>query len=158
MKSLNVWSMIKHLWAFLPDYFADVFKKYDKVFLLLKYWVDIECKSHLAVLLQQDTCFIHSNQASIPVKKNGYQILSYTLRFPRYSGFSFLNSNSIFYLQWALLSHSVIRNYLIRICDYIRYILYSNSLDLFILIVVFTVLPLQFFERESVQLCFQTLD
>ena len=55
-----------------------------------------------------------------------------------YSGFFLLSSNSIIYLQWALLSHSDIRDYLLRIHDYIRYILYSNPLDSSILIAVLT--------------------
>ncbi len=40
-----------------------------------------------------------------------------------------------------MLSHSDIRDYFIRIRDYIRYILYSNHLDPSILIVVLTLDP-----------------
>ncbi len=55
-------------------------------------------------------------------------------------------------------SQSDIRDNLICICDYIRYILHSNPLDSAILIVVLTVLQLQFFEPKSVQLCLHFLD
>ncbi len=54
------------------------------------------------------------------------------------------------------LSHSCIRDYLICICDYIRYIVYSTLLDPSILLVVLTVFLLRFFKRESVQLYFHT--
>ncbi len=70
--------------------------------------------------------------------------------------FSLFSSNSIFCLQGALLSHCDIRDYLIRIRDYIRYTLYSNLLDPSIPIVALTVLLLRFFERENVQQCFHT--
>ncbi len=56
----------------------------------------------------------------------------------------------------AILSftYSDIRDYLICIHDYIRYILYSTLLDPSIFIVDLTVLLLRFFKRESVQQCF----
>ncbi len=84
-------------------------------------------------------------------------IFPYTLRSLGYSGFSFFSSNSILYLQWALLSHSDMRDYLIRIHDYIRYIQYSNPLDPPILIVVLIFLLLRFFEQEGVQPCLHML-
>ncbi len=56
-----------------------------------------------------------------------------------YSEFSIFSSNSIFYLQWALLSYNDIRDYLIRNRDYTSYILYTNLLDPSIFIVVLTI-------------------
>ena len=59
-------------------------------------------------------------------------ILLYTLRYSRFFLFS---SNSILYLQWALLSHNDILDFFICIRDHIRY---SNPLDQSILLVVLT--------------------
>ncbi len=77
--------------------------------------------------------------------------------------FSLIPSGSLGILDFpslaAILSftYSDVRDYLICIRDYIRYILYSTPLDPSIFIVVLIVLLLRFFEQESVQLCFHTL-